>query len=144
MSLIYFSSTKSEERDLLRRRIFSDVFCNLNNNKKNENIFYDIHSAELELSKENINQFSAPILDLSVSNWDFFGRYSFPFFISFPCLKSKILSKIHYSSIGSKVLLNAKIVSTIRNLYYWWIILFGELFFSIFRIFQNRYKSCDV
>ena len=68
MSLIYFSSTKSEERDLLRLGIFSDVFCNLNNNKKNENIFYDIYSAELELSKENINQFSAPILDLPVSN----------------------------------------------------------------------------
>ena len=101
----------------LKKEIYYDleylVTFSVTSNQENEYIFCEIGwPAEQVLSKESLNQLSVSILNLPISNWDFSARYnSFLFFINFPCLKTKIHSKVYLSSIE----IFAKIISAIKK-----------------------------
>ena len=132
---LYFYESKwmdsLKKKDLLRARKFGNLFrfiddlSAINDDGEFENNFKDIYPPELELGKENSNNYEASFLDLHirVENGKFCvglfdKRDNFPFsIVRMPYKSSNIPSNIFYSAIGAETLRIAKANNSANTFY---------------------------
>ena len=106
-----------KKQNLMLARRFCNTFryiddlCAINDNGEFERTFKDIYPMELELKKENSDQFSATFLDLDIKidsrtfhTHIYDKRNSFPFsIIRMPYRDSNIPSRMFYGCIGAEI-----------------------------------------
>ena len=106
-----------KKQNLMLARRFCNTFryiddlCAINDNGEFERTFKDIYPMELELKKENSDQFSATFLDLDIKidsrtfhTHIYDKRDSFPFsIIRMPYRDSNIPSRMFYGCIGAEI-----------------------------------------